>query len=91
LRTVNLVKDVQIADAETMGVIGLPVEFDGVPMKNDLMHFSEKSLYRVNCFMISIDTGYGIVHNLYSALFKGILEMFLNKINRLNIDRPCYA
>ena len=23
------------------GIIGLPVEFDGVPMKNNLMHFSD--------------------------------------------------
>ena len=89
LRIVDLVKDTQIAHAETMhvlevplqlldmpvhvgiqgndingiryscsclqGVIGLPVEFDGVPMENDLMHFSDHPrrqrhlFYRLPC------------------------------------------
>jgi len=73
------------------GVIGLPVEFDGVPMKNDLMHFSEESLYRVNRFVISIDTGHGIVHNLHAGLFRRTSSMFLNNINCLNMNGLCRA
>jgi hypothetical protein len=83
--------DHEIWGRAPMFVVGCDLHLSRLEMKNDLMHFSEKSLYRVNCFMIFIDTGYRIVHNSHSALFKGILEMFLNKINRLNIDRLCYA